>query len=85
MLTLKYIYTNNSAAPHTYKQSLKRNACGFHFLCVWIMNTDIFSYEFCYGGSRLHGTWTLEAIVWAFSYGTKDCTDGTALNSIRDV
>ena len=36
-----------------YKQSSKRNACGFHFLCVWVMNTDIFSHEFCYEGASL--------------------------------
>ena len=54
-------------------------------MCIGIMNTDIFSHEFCYGGSPLHGTWALEAIVWAFSYGTKGCTDGTAFDSIWDV
>jgi len=29
------------SSPTAYKQSSKPNACGFHFLCVWVMNTDI--------------------------------------------
>ena len=41
----------------TYKQSFKRNAYGFHFLCVWVMNTDTFCYEFRYEGLVPERVW----------------------------
>ena len=87
---LKHIETQflrkflTQTAPLTYKQPFKRNACGFHFLCVWVMNTDIFSHEFCYGGSLSigPGRWRQPS---EHSLMVQKVTDGTAFDNIWDV